>query len=196
MIFPDFKCFELPTKDEIFAEITKARAAAIAFAKEVGLLRGVDCNVDLSCKIPLIEIVSIAPKNDPNDVSTTFSEERHTATMSRFVQIARATKLKNYADKFADKQILENSPFVEVYAYGKEKRVIVKKSSLCWLLREDPGKLSSDRIYRVRGISTIKRKKNSEANGCFKDTENNSSSKNKTIDWKKDKKNQSNNEFL
>lgn len=159
MIFPDFKCFEIPTKDEIFAEITKARAAAIAFAKEVGLLRGGDCNVDLSCKIPIIEIVSTAPKNDPNDVSTTFSDERYTATMSRFVQIARATKLKNYADKFADKQILENSPFVEVYAYGKEKRVIVKKSSLCWLLREDPGKLSSDRIYRVRGISTIKRKK-------------------------------------
>lgn len=65
-------------------------------------------------------------------------------------------KLKNYAENLDE--IPETSLFVEIYNDG-ERRVVVKKSSLCWLLREDGGKLSSDRIERVKGIHQTKKKK-------------------------------------
>lgn len=57
--------------------------------------------------------------------------------------------LKNYAQKIVADKITEHSPYVVVEC-SDGKHVVVKKTSLCWLLRKSPSKLSSDRIYRVR----------------------------------------------
>lgn len=43
----------------------------------------------------------------------------------------------------------EDSPFV-VVANTKGKEMVVRKSSVCWLLSKDKSKLSSDRLVRVQ----------------------------------------------
>lgn len=44
----------------------------------------------------------------------------------------------------------ENSPFVEIKFDDNIKRIVVKKSSFCWLLRKDWQRMSSDRLRRVQ----------------------------------------------
>lgn len=54
--------------------------------------------------------------------------------------------LKSRLNKNRDK----NSPYLEV-ALKNRKIVTVRKSSLCWLFSEKQGRLSTDRLLRVRG---------------------------------------------
>lgn len=68
----------------------------------------------------------------------------HLFTLSNLITVS----LKNYSYKFVDKEVEEISSFVEIH--GSKNRMIVKKSSLIWLLRKDPCKLSSDRLERVK----------------------------------------------
>lgn len=63
--------------------------------------------------------------------------------------------LPNYANKFIDEKISECSPFVEVFLKNGN-RVIVKKTSLCWLLRPEILRLSSDRLRRVQARTSVK----------------------------------------
>lgn len=57
--------------------------------------------------------------------------------------------LKNYFYTFEDTEVDETSQFVEIYrAFGNRR--IVKKTSICWLLRKESKKLSSDRLLRVQ----------------------------------------------
>lgn len=56
--------------------------------------------------------------------------------------------MKNFAHKF-DKEIEATSPYVEIIT-DDNKRIVVKKMSLCWLWRSDSRKLSNDRLLRVR----------------------------------------------
>lgn len=56
--------------------------------------------------------------------------------------------MKNFADKLEVAAVTPESSYVEVS--GCEKRMVVKKTSLCWLLRSDHVKLSSDRLKRVQ----------------------------------------------
>lgn len=76
-------------------------------------------------------------------------------------------QFKNFADEFNDVDIDEKSGFVEVFS-SPDKRIVVKKTSLCWLLRSDSAKLSSDRLERVKGskkfrvynLRTLSKKRN------------------------------------
>lgn len=70
-------------------------------------------------------------------------------------QIIRLKKveLKNFAHKFINQPVPETSPYVEICT--GLKRHVVKKTSLGWLLRPEPAKLSSDRVIRVRGAAKI-----------------------------------------
>lgn len=54
--------------------------------------------------------------------------------------------LKDYKDKV--KEVSETSPYVKLIKNGK--LFIVKKTTLCWLLRKDYCKISSDRLKRVQ----------------------------------------------
>lgn len=52
-------------------------------------------------------------------------------------------------------EIEESSPFVELLFENQSHRVVVKKTSLCWLLRKDWQKLSNDRLKRVQCSNKI-----------------------------------------
>lgn len=65
--------------------------------------------------------------------------------------------LKNFAEKFDGREIPEDSPFVRVICDGG-KEFVIKKTSVCWLLRQEHAKLSSDRLLRMK--ATCKQKKN------------------------------------
>lgn len=54
--------------------------------------------------------------------------------------------LKDFSNKFTEADITEKSPYVRVKL--KEKYLIIKKSSFCWLLDESSGKVSKDRLRR------------------------------------------------
>lgn len=136
--FPGYISHELPTKDEIFAEIEKCRKNAIEDAMEYGLLENNFTSDCISCCIPSI-------KRKPDEPNQTFCANTQIPRIARLDKLA----LPNYAHKFVGKPVPETSPYVEVCT-GNAKRHIVKKTSLCWMLRPDHEKLSSDRIIRVR----------------------------------------------
>lgn len=135
---------ELPTKEQIFEKIEQCRLDAIDYARKIGLLGETDMP-NLVCKIPSLESKENTEVQRENQ-SPLILQKNSLNTLSQL----KAIKLKNFAGNF-EGIIPENSSYVEVYNDG-DKRVVVKKSSLCWLLRDDPGKLSSDRIQRVQGI--------------------------------------------
>lgn len=66
----------------------------------------------------------------------------------------------------------ETSSYVEVFRDNfKQKRIIVKKTSLCWLLRGDCVRLSSDRLERVKPDMKIKNGKTIVCLGKYKQTQ-------------------------
>lgn len=57
--------------------------------------------------------------------------------------------MKNFAEKFPDDEpVSETSPYTEVF--GGNRKIVLKKQSLVWLLRKNENKLSSDRLQRVK----------------------------------------------
>lgn len=68
--------------------------------------------------------------------------------ISKIINQLSTIRLKNYAEKFKLKKVNDSSSFTEIP--NSKRRIIVKKSSLCWLLREEVPKLSSDRKERVK----------------------------------------------
>lgn len=71
-------------------------------------------------------------------------------TISDFKNIA----LKDFSYE-KNEPITEHSPYIEFFF--DEKRVVVKKSSFCWLLRGDVHKLSNDRLLRVQASNGIRK---------------------------------------
>lgn len=142
--FPGHILHELPTKDEIFATIQKCKQNAIEDAIEYGLLEKDFTNDCISCCIPSI-------KKKPNEANRTSTTN---TPIPRIIRLDRLA-LPNYAHKFVGQVVPETSPYVEVCT-GNAKRHIVKKTSLCWMLRPDHERLSSDRIIRVRDVSQTK----------------------------------------
>lgn len=69
-------------------------------------------------------------------------------------------KLNDYTGKLKQDAQKENSSFVEIKC-SAVKTMIVKKTSLVWLLRRESRKLSSDRLLRVRGNRTNQTRKQS-----------------------------------
>lgn len=78
---------------------------------------------------------------------------------------SRNIQLKDYSGKL--KNIDERSPYVLLDSV-KEKKVIVRKTSLCWLLRHESRKLSSDRLVRVRSDTKKNPNKNKHAMPIYK----------------------------
>lgn len=130
---------QLPTTDEIIAEIEKCQEEAIEFAMKFGLLnKDRESERSFPCKLNPLSMAQSDSEDEMPQISNT---KKHACFKS--------VMLKNFADKFIDMEVPENSPYIEVYRKG-ERRKIVKKSSLVWLLRTDSPKLSSDRLHRVR----------------------------------------------
>lgn len=82
--------------------------------------------------------------------------------------------LKNYRNGGEKKPISsrislsEKSPFTIIYD-NKGSEIIVRKSSIVWMLRNDPTKISSDRLQRVKDkdVYAIYKKKFPQVMGTY-----------------------------
>lgn len=133
---------DLPDEEQIINEIEQCKKNAIEDALKLGLiLKKQVKNFDFSCKIP-----PYAAKCEKR--KETFVGVRNELYLGLLTNLT----LKNYADQFEGETISELSPYVEL-PRTKIKRQIVRKASLCWLLRRDYSRISSDRLERVKSSS-------------------------------------------
>lgn len=144
------KCVEtnavhsLPSAEQIYNEIVFCEKSAFATAVKMGLMKkGTATRDKFVCKInahttPAHKIVKHKKCLPQNSKRGLYS-----------LPDLKNIQLKDYTGKYKHKNIGEESPYVEMNnAAGN--RVVVKKTSLCWLLREESQKLSNDRIERVK----------------------------------------------
>lgn len=142
---------ELPSKDQIREEIEECKRLAIRDATNMGLIP--TRSVNLSCGILPLRL----KKKHGN--KTNSSQLLRTMRLPKF----KNTSLKNYSAHLKNAPVDEKGPYVEVYN-SNGKRIVVKKTSLCWALRKDAPKLSSDRLERVKCTSNKLTKMKSKAN--------------------------------
>lgn len=127
---------ELPSEKQIIEQIEKCKQKAIDFAVEIKLMKKVNVkSFVFTCKIPSLE-----PKANEEGV---VKEEKHLNIK------LKTLNFKDFSDKFEGKKIPEDSMYVRVTC-DNNKEFVIKKTSLCWLLREEQVKLSSDRLVRVK----------------------------------------------
>lgn len=136
-------CSELPSMNEIFEEITKCKKMAIEDAKQIGLIPNSISTLRHKLPCDIKELKLNQKMSNSEKSSTQF-------TSMNFPKL-RNTSLKNYSYKFGNRPVDETGPYVEVYN-SRSKRIIVKKTSLCWMLSKDSPKLSSDRLLRVKTL--------------------------------------------
>lgn len=138
--------FELPSKNQIREEIRECKQLAVKDAKKLGLLPANKLN--LSCGILPLRL----KKKHSNKTN---SEQLKQTKLPKF----RNTNLRNYSSHLKNEPVDERGPYVEVFS-SPGKRIVVKKTSLCWMLRNDCQKLSSDRLERVKAsVASKKRQK-------------------------------------
>lgn len=130
----------LPSFSQMIQEIMRIKKKAITDALSFGLLTKTEVASACKCMINPLNVKEnskIRPKCILDDV-----KKKHLAEVSK-------TSLPNYTKHFVGKSIGETSPYTRhLLANGKE--LVLKKTSLCWLLRTDYQKISSDRLLRVR----------------------------------------------
>lgn len=141
----DFNDF--PTVDEIINTIKQSKEDALNEAIKVGLIEKECESKDSFCVCPVQLYENKMPnagKNENNETDYTIFDE---TSQDLYMKIISA-KLKNYASKFAENSIPETSSYVEIQK--NDRRLVLKKTSICWLLGKESYKCSSDRKYRVR----------------------------------------------
>lgn len=132
--------FDLPSKDEIFQSILKSKNEAIESGIEMGLIT--NKSKDKSCECQIQPYTSFKRK------TKTFHTENRIPNIP-LLHACGALHLKNYAYKFGNQPVDETSTYVEIPNW--DERFVVKKTSLCWILRKETIKSSSDRLLRVMG---------------------------------------------
>lgn len=128
--------FELPSKEDIFAEIGRCQMDAINTAKKFGLIVQRCKTKNYVCKLN-----DLKTKIQPRKINDDSGKREDIA----FLDLGNI-QLKDYTGKLKNTEIDANGPYVEILGDDGEK-IIVKKTSL---LQEDCPKLSSDRLLRVR----------------------------------------------
>lgn len=140
------QCY-LPSRDQIINGINFCLNASIATAKRVGLIKSNSKNKMYLCKI------------NPNLIMK--KSVKKCCMKQKSIRSLRSVDLKNIQLKdfsHKAKTIDGSSPYTEILC-SNNKRVIVKKTSLCWLLNPGNKKLSSDRLQRVRYSAKSKKSK-------------------------------------
>lgn len=146
---PNMK-IEMPTLEEIYDQIEKCKAEAVKYAKEVGLIKNKKKNTDTRCKVP--PYIPRAPVEYSNSEYSAVYIDEYLYEKFKVALLLKSGSYSNYAQKFRDVSIEETCPYVEINSStaNENKRIVVKKSFLCWLLRTNSPKLSSDRLARVK----------------------------------------------
>lgn len=148
----------LPTIIEIISQIEKCKVSALQDGVRLQLLTNIHAQkFDDSCKIlPLINrhnsIINSDGDDSDNDGHNENVYEQQSIWKCYDTNCLRGTTLKNYAKNFGNMELEESSIYLEIFN-ELNKRTVVKKSSLVWLLRKRHSRISSDRLIRVR--STI-----------------------------------------
>lgn len=142
----------LPTFAEVIEEINKCKKQAIDDAISFDLINR--SNSANACKSIIKPLEIIQDRKESTKVQI-FDDVRK----KHFAEISK-TSLKNYSEDFVGKIIEETSPFTK-FVTTNGKIIVLKKTSLCWLLRPENHKLSSDRLLRVRANpkGIVKRKR-------------------------------------
>lgn len=149
--------------------IENERLKAFDFALEIGLINQENQGeFSFTCSIRPLEfkMKTIEHQNEEENEEDFFYRNGSELELESML-------LPNYADKFNDEEVPESSEYAEVTLHHEEidgsghHRIVVKKSSLCWLLRPDPRKLSSDRLRRVQA-KTSKSKDKEKKNDIVK----------------------------
>lgn len=135
---------QLPTKNEIINVITKSKTDAIRTAKQMGFKV---INDSMSCDLLAPDHISGKQKMK-NKKQTKMEIEKIIIDCKKKLTLSdlRKVNLINYAGKHPEPD--EKSPFVKL-----DVNKVVKKSSLCWFLRNDYQKISSDRNRRVMTLT-------------------------------------------
>lgn len=134
---------QLPTPQEIYNEIILCKKTAIITAKKLGMLSKNNPRAKIfKCGIKPYE-TSANDRMSRNKLSKVFKRSKLKMPDLRNIQ------LKDFSGKLKRHVIDECSPYTEILT-ARNKHIIVKKTSLCWLLRKESQKISSDRLLRVR----------------------------------------------
>lgn len=137
------RVFDMPNSQEIFSKIEECKIKALSIAKQLGLTtRSSNEKEFIKCHLKLHERKPKKPAKQTNirsDTDSNFSSS-----------IFKNIQLKDYTGKLKNKTTDEKSSYTEVNTYPGSKKIIVKKSSLCWLFQNEYSKLSSDRLLRVK----------------------------------------------
>lgn len=140
----------LPSAEQIYKEIELCQKLAISTALKMDLIPENKPKQNYVCKVG-----PLAPKTAAEQKPERVQSKAHnqsTNTLNDSIELMASDlkniQLKNYASKVNPDDISETGPYVEVECNGN-RRVIVKKTSLCWLLGTEHSKLSNDRWRRV-----------------------------------------------
>lgn len=145
---------KLPTTTEISNVILQCQRDAIKTAIKFKLISSRTTEATKR-KTTACHINEYIPKKTNNSKAVPHSQAIPMKQLA--VSDLKNIALKNYAEKKAN-PITETSPYIELCF--DSKRIVVKKTSLCWLLRPDDGpKLSNDRLLRVRASNISKENK-------------------------------------
>lgn len=147
----------LPTNVEIWKEIEQCKRNAIATAFKFGLISNRSEQISFTCKVPPYDSNASKQKLNGKKISGN-------ANATSVIPNLKNVQLKNFADEMKQKDIDETSRFVEIIINSDDKRMVVKKTSLCWLLRSECQRLSSDRLQRVRCSIKDKAKQQNQSN--------------------------------
>lgn len=146
---------ELPNEKEIISTIEKSKNKAIEEARKIGLIKGETLQDICVCRVPSYVQKFAMTRKEYNE-TICFDEKIEELEM----RLSRST-LKNYAHQFEENSVPETSSYVEFD--GELRRCVFKKSSVCWFLRKEGYKCSSDRNIRVRKFVTPKEKKSKKS---------------------------------
>lgn len=138
--------FELPTMETISDEIEKCKKKAIFDALKLGILtKSKSKNNDLfKCETNPYRSQKKAKKlyYVKNNAEKLEKEKRK-------IQIIQGIySIKDYSNIIRSEEVTDVSPYVIIKCVSGNK--IIKKTSLCWLLRPETQRISSDRLLRVR----------------------------------------------
>lgn len=139
----------VPSDKDIINTIKESKEEALSLAIKIGLIQRKSKLKDSFCVCPLspYEFKMSKKKKKEHEISDICDEESEDAFQDLYMKTIAAS-LKNYADKIDKSTISETSSYVEIE--GNKRRLVFKKTSICWLLGKNSYKCSSDRLLRVR----------------------------------------------
>lgn len=151
----------LPSASEIFKEVQFCQSLAIVTATKLGLIKKNNKHQTYACNIkPYVPKVMKKSKSANDDDVEPDPIQLEAIDFKNI-------KLKNYEGKIKPNDVNETGPYV-VVTCEDDKQIVLKKTSLCWLLSTECKKLSSDRLYRV--MTSIKESKSKSKSSLRKKT--------------------------